>query len=132
MQHSQIAVDKSSGFVFLTIRNGYKNCRRIGSIKGDTFHCSKNRNKHILRLHNAIGVTSGLFDMPEVKYFCIKLDGLPLWIKKDYADRVKIEMHWHKPELEKQYFIAIDEFSSTREQAERINNFELTESLTLF
>lgn len=118
MQNSHITIDRS-GFVFLTIRNGYKNQRRIGIIKGDAFHTTKYRDKHLLRINNSIGITSALFDVGTIHYFCIKLDGLPLWIHKDYANAVKIEMHWNKSNLENQYFIKLDDFSSSKSEADK-------------
>lgn len=118
MQNSQIEID-NSGFVYLTIRNGYKNQRRIGIIKGDSFHTTKYRDKHLLRLNNSIGITSALFEVGAIQYFCIKLDGVQLWIHKVYANAVKIQMHWNKSNLEYQFFIRLDDFSSFKGEADR-------------
>lgn len=126
MQNSQITIDRN-GFVFLTIRNGYKNSRRIGIIKGDSFHTTKYRDKNLFILNNSIEITSSLFEVAEIQYFCIKLDGVPHWIHKDYANAVKIQMYWNKSNLENQFFIRLDDFSSFKAEADNKLNRNIRE-----
>jgi hypothetical protein len=112
-----------TGRIYLNLPNSaYKSRRCIGQIAGDELRCFRDCNKHYFRALRAYGFAYDLLSRAKYRVLVLSIhDGLEhtgtIYISRNKAlQRLQI-LNFKKNGLEKQAFVRLNEFYSSREEA---------------
>ncbi len=112
-----------TGRIYLELPgNAYKSRRCIGKIEGDTLHCFRDCQKHFFRKLRGYGFSYDLLNKAKYDVLALTItDGLDtegtIYISRIKAlQRLQI-LNFKKRGLERQGFLTLDEFYTSRDEA---------------